>query len=256
MMPRTIMGEFDGRVALVTGGASGIGRATCVAFASRGAAVAVCDIDARGGQATVDMIRHGGGSAAFFPVDVTDESRVAAMVDAVLGQLGGLHMAYNNAGVEGMRVRLHETPTEHWRKVMSVNVDGVFFCMKYELAHMVEHGGGAIVNASSTFGLAGGAGGPYPASKHAVVGLTKSVALDYARDGIRVNSIHPGAIETPMIERLRADPVLGEALATMHPMGRMGEPEEIAEAVVWLCSDAASFVTGHTMVVDGGNLAV
>jgi NAD(P)-dependent dehydrogenase (short-subunit alcohol dehydrogenase family) len=250
------MADFDGKVALVTGGGSGIGRATCVAFASRGARVAVCDVDPIGGQATVDMVRARGDTSAFFEVDVTDEPQVAAMVDAVVEQLGGLHMAYNNAGVEGMRVRLHETPTEHWRKVMSVNVDGVYFCMKYELAHMVEHGGGAIVNASSTFGLAGGAGGPYPASKHAVVGLTKSVALDYAQDGIRVNSIHPGAIETPMIERLREDPVLGEALETMHPMGRMGEPEEIAEAVVWLCSDAASFVTGHTMVVDGGNLAV
>jgi NAD(P)-dependent dehydrogenase (short-subunit alcohol dehydrogenase family) len=174
----------------------------------------------------------------------------------VVGRFGGLHYAYNNAGVEGQRVRLHETSTDHWRKVMGVNVDGVFFCMKYELAHMVEHGGGAIVNASSTFGLAGGAGGPYPASKHAVVGLTKSVALDYATDGIRVNSVHPGAIETPMIDRLRGDPVLAQALETMHPMGRMGRPEEIAEAVVWLCSDAASFVTGHTMVIDGGNLAV
>ena len=138
---------------------------------------------------------------------------------------------------------------------MSVNVDGIFYCMKYELAHMLEHGGGAIVNASSTFGLAGGAGGPYPASKHAVVGLTRSVALDCAENGIRVNSVHSGGIDTPMIDRLRKDPVLGQALETMHPMGRMGQPEEIAQAVVWLCSDAESFVTGHTLVVDGGNLA-
>lgn len=249
------MGEFDNRVALVTGGASGIGRATCLAFASRGAQVAVADLDSRGGRATVEEIEAERGEARFFAVDVTDEMQVETMVDEVIGHFGALHMAYNNAGVEGQRVRLHETSTEHWRKVMSVNVDGIFFCMKYELAHMVEHGGGAIVNASSTFGLAGGAGGPYPASKHAVVGLTKSVALDYAEDGIRVNSVHPGAIETPMIERLRNDPILSEALATMHPMGRMGTPEEIAEAVVWLCSNAASFVTGHTMVIDGGNLA-
>ncbi len=178
------------------------------------------------------------------------------MVEAVIGHFGGLNCAYNNAGMEGQRVRLHETGTDHWRKVMSVNVDSVSFCMKYELAHMVEHGGGAIVNASSTFGLAGGAGGPYPTSKHAVVGLTKSVALDYATDRIRVNSIYPGAIETPMTDRPRDDPILAEALGTIHPMGRRGQPEEIAEAVVWLCSDAASFVTGHTMVVDGGNLAV
>ena len=250
------MGEFDGRVALVTGGGSGIGRATCLEFAARGARVAVCDIDAAGGAETVALVEADGGEAAFFPVDVTDEDLVRQMVAAVVAHFGRLDMAYNNAGVEGMRVRLHETPTEHWRTVMSVNVDGVYHCLKYELAHMVEHGGGSIVNASSTFGLAGGAGGPYPASKHAIVGLTKSVALDYALDGIRVNSVHPGAIETPMIERLRADPVLGEALATMHPMGRMGRPEEIAAAVVWLCSDAASFVTGHTLVVDGGNLAV
>lgn len=249
------MGNLDDRVALVTGGASGIGRAACLGFAGHGARVAVVDIDEPGGLATVEQIKTEGGEARFFAVDVTDETEVQTMVDEVVDHFGALHMAYNNAGVEGQRVRLHETSTEHWRRVMSVNVDGIFFCMKYELAHMVTHGGGAIVNASSTFGLAGGAGGPYPASKHAVVGLTKSVALDYAEDGIRVNSVHPGAIETPMIERLRDDPILSEALTTMHPMGRMGKPEEIAEAVVWLCSDAASFVTGHTMVIDGGNLA-
>jgi len=249
------MGSFNGRVALVTGGSSGIGRATCLAFADRGARVAVADIDSVGGSETVAQIAAAEGEAEFFPVDVTDEGQVEEMVHDVVERFGSLDMAYNNAGVEGMRVRLHETSTEHWRTVMSVNVDGIFFCMKYELARMLEQGGGAIVNASSTFGLAGGAGGPYPASKHAVVGLTKSVALDYAEDGIRVNSIHPGAIETPMIDRLRADPVLGEALATMHPIGRMGQPEEIAAAVIWLCSDEASFVTGHTLVADGGNLA-
>ena len=249
------MSELDNQVALVTGGGSGIGRATCLAFADRRARVAVADLDEPGGQQTVEQVKAAGGEARFFPVDVSDEIQVRAMISEVVDHFGALNVAYNNAGVEGRRVRLHETSTEHWRKVMSVNVDGLFFCMKYELAHMVDHGGGAIVNASSTFGLAGGAGGPYPASKHAVVGLTKSVALDYAEDGIRVNSVHPGAIETPMIERLRSDPILAEALATMHPMGRMGLPEEIAEAVVWLCSDAASFVTGHTMVIDGGNLA-
>lgn len=249
------MGSFNGRAALVTGGSSGIGRATCLAFADRGARVAVADVDSVGGSETVAQIGAAGGKAEFFPVDVTDEGQVQQMVHDVVERFGSLDMAYNNAGVEGMRVRLHETSTEHWRTVMSVNVDGIFFCMKYELAQMLDQGGGVIVNASSTFGLAGGAGGPYPASKHAVVGLTKSVALDYAEDGIRVNSIHPGAIETPMIDRLRADPVLGEALATMHPIGRMGRPEEIAAAVIWLCSDEASFVTGHTLVADGGNLA-
>jgi len=201
------------------------------------------------------QVERAGGEAEFFDVDVTDEAQVERMVKRVVERFGRLDVAYNNAGVEGQRVRLHETSTDHWRKVMSVNVDGIFFCMKYELPQMLEQGAGAIVNASSTFGLAGGAGGPYPASKHAVVGLTKSVALDYAEDGIRVNSIHPGAIETPMIERLRSDPILSEALATMHPMGRMGRPEEIAAAVVWLCSDEASFITGHTLVIDGGNLA-
>ncbi len=248
--------DFTGRVALVTGGGSGIGRATCLAFAERGARVIVGDIDATGGEETVTLVAAEGGTAAFHHVDVTDEESVRAFVAAAVAEWGRLDFAYNNAGVEGARIRLHETSTDHWRRVMSVNVDGIFFCMKYELAHMVAHGGGAIVNASSTFGLAGGAGGPYPASKHAVVGLTKSVALDYALDGIRANSVHPGAIETPMIDRLRDDPVLGEALATMHPMGRMGRPEEIAAAVTWLCSDEASFVTGHTLVVDGGNLAV
>jgi NAD(P)-dependent dehydrogenase (short-subunit alcohol dehydrogenase family) len=249
------MAEFESKVALVTGGGSGIGAATCRVFADRGARVALADIDETRGVAVAEQLRSGGADAAFFSVDVTAEEDVRTLIDGVVGHFGGLDMAYNNAGVEGQRVLLHETSTEHWRKVMSINVDGIFFCMKYELAHMVEHGGGSIVNASSTFGLAGGAGGPYPASKHAVVGLTKSVALDYAEMGIRVNSIHPGAIETPMIDRLRNDPILAEALETMHPMGRMGRPEEIAEAVVWLCSDAASFVTGHTLVADGGNLA-
>lgn len=249
------MGGFDGRVAVVTGGGSGIGRATCLAFAERGARVAVADVSTGGGRDTITEVRAAGGEAEFFEVDVTDEDQVAQMVRDIVDRFGSLDLAYNNAGVEGQRVRLHETSTDHWRRIMSINVDGIFFCMKYELAQMLVQGGGAIVNASSTFGLAGGAGGPYPASKHAVVGLTKSVALDYAEDGIRVNSIHPGAIETPMIERLRADPILGDALETMHPMGRMGRPEEIAAAVVWLCSDEASFVTGHTLVVDGGNLA-
>lgn len=217
--------------------------------------MSVADIAPDGGRETVEQIRVRGGDAEFFEVDVTDEARVRQMIDGIVGHWGGLHLAYNNAGVEGQRVRLHETSTDHWHRVMSVNVDGIFYCLKYELAHMVEHGGGANCQRVVHVRVGRWSSWSVPRQQARGGGTDQERGVGLRRRGIRVNSIHPGAIDTPMIERLRKDPLLGEALATMHPMGRIGTPEEIADAVVWLCSDGASFVTGHTLVVDGGNLA-
>ena len=248
--------SLEGKVALVTGGGSGIGRATCLAFARNGAQVVVADVVEGGGNETVDIIKQEGGEATFIKADVTREDDVKNLVAKTVETYGGLDYAFNNAGVEGEQAPLHELPTEEWLRVMDINANGVFYCLKHELTYMVEHGGGAIVNTSSIAGLMGTAtSAQYSASKHAVVGLTKSAALGYATAGIRVNSIHPGAINTPMIARVMEVPEVAELIEGLHPMGRVGEPEEVADTVVWLCSDEASFITGHTMVIDGGNRA-
>ena len=250
-------GQLDGKVALITGAGSGIGRASALAFAREGAKVAVADIVVEGGEETVRMVKEAGGEAFFIKVDVANAADVEAMVNAVVDTYGRIDCAYNNAGIEGRLASTDEYPEDVFDKVIDINLTGVWLCMKYELPHMLKQGSGAIVNTASGAGLIGVAGmSAYVASKHGVVGLTKTAALEYAKSGIRVNSVCPGLIQTPMVERITADqPQLGEALVAAEPVGRTGKPEEIAESVVWLSSDAASFVTGHAMSVDGGFVA-
>lgn len=245
------------KVALVTGASSGIGRAIAIAFAAKGAKVMVADLNEEGGHETVMMIKDAGGEAAFVKANVSKEADVKAMVDETVKTLGGLDYAANNAGIEGAPTGLHLTTAKDWQMTIDVNLTGVFFCLKHEIAYMLENNGGAIVNTSSIAGLRGMADlAPYIASKHGVTGLTRAAALEYAKQGIRVNSVHPGAIKTPMVARLEDEmPEMFAGIAAMHPVGRIGEPNEIGETVVWLCSDEASFVTGHQMAVDGGFMA-
>lgn len=252
-------GRVDGKVALVTGGASGIGRATALTFAREGAQLVIADMNAEGGQQTVHMITENGGEATFVQVDVSQVREVEAMISKAVETYGRLDCAHNNAGI-GSRPRapLHECTEETWDRVLAINLKGVWLCMKYEIIQMLKQGSGTIVNTASIMGLVGSWSGTaaYNASKHGVVGLTKTAALEYATSGIRVNAVCPGYIQTPLIEEaLTSNPALEAQIVARHPVGRMGKPEEIAEAVVWLCADAASFVTGHTMTVDGGYIA-
>ena len=242
-------GRLDGKIALVTGGSSGIGRASALAFAREGAKVVVADVTAEGGQETVRLIKEAGGEARFLKVDVARAAEVETLITQTVAAYGRLDCAYNNAGIEGAFVSTTEYPEADWDRVLAINLKGVWLCMKYEI--------GAIVNTASGAGLVGVAGlSAYVASKHGVVGLTKTAALEYAKAGIRVNAVCPGVIQTPMVARLTSQrPEMAEALVAAEPMGRTGKPEEIAEAVVWLCSEAASFVTGHAMSVDGGYVA-
>ena len=252
-------GQLNGKVALITGGASGIGRATALTFAREGAKLIIADMNEDGGQQTVHMITEHGGEATFVQVDVSRATEVEAMISKTVQTYGRLDCAHNNAGIGSRpRVLLHELSEESWERVISINLKGVWLCMKYEIIQMCTQGGGAIVNTASIMGLVGSwsRSGVYNASKHGVVGLTKTAALEYAKSGIRVNAVCPGYIRTPLIEEaLTSNPEMEAQIVARHPVGRMGRPEEIAEAVMWLCSDAASFVTGHTMTVDGGYVA-
>jgi NAD(P)-dependent dehydrogenase (short-subunit alcohol dehydrogenase family) len=248
-------GYLDGKAALVTGAGSGIGRATALACARDGAKIVVADMAVEGGEETVSMINSAGGKATFVLVNVTQAAEVEAMVAAAVSAYGRIDCAHNNAGIEGVFATTADYPEADWDRVMAVNLKGVWLCMKYESPQMLQQGGGAIVNTASLAGLVGAKRMPaYVASKHGVAGLTKTAALEYAKSGIRVNAVCPGIIHTSMVDRmfLSRRPDLEDRLAAVEPMGRLGKPEEVAEAVVWLCSDAASFVTGHTMTVDGG----
>lgn len=248
---------FKEKVALITGGSSGIGRAASLAFARQGARVAVADREPTGAVETARMIEEAGGSAAVFEVDVTKADDVASLIDTVVQTWGRLDCAFNNAGVGGEVAKTADYLEEEWDRIIDINLKGVWLCMKYEIPVMEKQGGGAIVNTASIYGLAGAAEYiAYNAAKHGVVGITKTAALEYAPDGIRINAVCPGYIRTPMtLPGIEANPELGRRMVSQTPMGRLGRPEEIAEAVVWLCSDAASFVTGHTMTADGGYMA-
>ncbi len=249
-------GLLEAKVALITGGSSGIGRATALVFAREGARVAVVARRELEGEKTVDLITQRGGEAIFIKTDVTQASQVKAMVEQTVEAFGHLDCAFNNAGRPGdAGAPTHEYPEDIWQQVMDVNLTGIFLCVKYELQQMVKQGKGVIVNDASVAGLRGSKeiSASYVASKHAIVGLTRSVALEYASEGIRVNAVCPGWILTAMVEgAFRRHPDLEASIIEQTALGRVGSPEEVAEAVVWLCSDAASYVTGHTLVVDGG----
>lgn len=249
--------KMDGRVAIVTGAASGIGRSTAVLFAREGAKVVVADWKEEGGEETVRQISDAGGSAVFVKVDVSKPSAVEAMVRKAVDTFGGLDYACNNAGIEGLMGATAECTEENWDRTIGINLTGVWLCMKNEIPEMLKRGGGAIVNMASVAGLVGFAGLPaYCASKGGVVLLTKAAALEYAKQGIRINAICPGVIRTAMVDRIVMEhPEMEAGLLATEPIGRLGAPEEIAEAVVWLCSDAASYVTGIPMPVDGGFVA-
>jgi len=248
-------GGLQGRVALVTGGASGIGRATALAFAREGAKVAIADVNAPGSDETLHLIRERGGEAVFVRTDVTQAVEVKAMIDEVVKAYGRLDCAFNNAGTVGKPSSTAQCTEEDWDWAIDVNLKGVFLCLKYEIIYMLRQGHGAVVNAASVAGLIGVKNNvAYVASKHGVVGLTKASALECAQAGIRVNAVCPGFVRTPILG-LDGTPEGESRYARLQPIGRLAQPEEVAEAVVWLCSDAASFVTGHTMSVDGGLVA-
>ena len=248
------MKEFEGKVALVTGGGSGIGRATALAFAREGARVVIGKRKVQRGEEVVRMIQAGGGTASFRRTDVLVAADIEALVEHTVKTYGRLDVAFNNSGVAGEVRPLAEQTEVDYDAVMDVNVKGVWLSMKYEIPRMLENGGGAIVNNSSIAGVIGFPGlGIYVASKHAVIGLTKNAALEYSAQGIRINAVNPAVIDTEMVDEL----VIGakttkDEMAALHPIGRIGRVEEVADAVLWLCSSKASFVTGHSLLVDGG----
>ncbi|WP_256300856.1 glucose 1-dehydrogenase [Haloarchaeobius salinus] len=248
------MNGIDGGVALVSGAASGIGRATAKRFAEEGASVVAADIDVEGGEETVSRIEADGGEATFVETDVTDEGDLATAVETAVETYGGLDFAFNNAGIEGDQVGFAEQDDANWNRVLDINLNGVFYAMREEIPAMLEGGGGAIVNTSSIAGILGFPNlSPYVASKHGVVGLTRTAAVEFSSDGLRVNAVLPGVIDTPMVARSgEEDPESMEATVAAIPADRLGQPEEIAAAVVWLCSEDASYVTGQPLPVDGG----
>ena len=246
---------FKNKVVIVTGASSGIGRAAAIAFANKGAKVVV--VDWIENIETVKLIKASGGEATFIRCDVSKNNDVKAMVEKTVATYGRVDYAFNNAGIEGISAPTQDCTEENWDKTIGINLKGIWLCMKYEIPEIQKQGKGAIVNCASVAGLVGFGGLPaYVASKHGVIGLTKTTALECAQLGIRVNAVCPGVIQTPMIDRLTGkDKTVIDQFTKLEPVGRFGQPEEIANAVVWMCSDKASFVTGHAMAVDGGFVA-
>jgi len=249
--------ELHGKVCIVTGGTSGIGRGAAVLFAKAGTKVVVAGRREVEGKETIDLVRAAGGDGLFVKTDVSQAAEVDALVQKTLEKFGRLDIAFNNAGIEGSWISIAEQSEETWDRTIDINLKGVWLCLKYEIKQMLKQGGGgAIVNMASVAGLMGSAGAAtYCASKHGVMGLTKAAALETARSGIRINVVCPAVIETPMGERLFGDPEVRKYALGLHPIGRFGTPMEVAEAVVWMCSDRASFMTGQSLVLDGGFLA-
>jgi len=261
---------FNGKVALVTGAAAGIGRASAQAFANEGAEVVVADIAVQGGEETVQSIMKNGGKAMFIQTDVTRADAVELLVGQIIKRFGRLDFAHNNAGIEGATSATADCTEESWDRTIAVNLKGVWLCMKHEIPQMLRQRGGVIVNTASVAGLVGVKGFcAYSASKHGIIGLTKTAALDYARHNIRINAVCPGLINTAMLERVVAGQMADDSseahsisqkaveayASSQQPVKRMGTPEEVAAAVIWLCSDAAAFMTGQTLVMDGGYTA-
>lgn len=250
------MAQFSEKVAIVTGSASGIGQAAARFYAREGAKVVVSDVDVEGGEETVEMIKADGGEAIFVKTDVSRPQDCENLVQSTLDEFGRLDFACNNAGIAGEQNPTADYTIEGWQKMISINLSGVFYCMKYEIPAMLDAGGGSIVNMASILGEVGFAGAPaYVTAKHGVVGLTQNAAVEYGQSGIRINAIGPGFIHTPLISELEENKETKEQLVALHPIGRLGQPEEVAELVIWLSSDKASFVTGSYYPIDGGYLA-
>jgi NAD(P)-dependent dehydrogenase (short-subunit alcohol dehydrogenase family) len=248
---------LEGKVGLVTGGTSGIGRDTAVLFAKEGVKVVVAGRRELEGKETIELVRAAGGDGLFVKADVSIASEIEGLIQKSVEKFGSLDVAFNNAGIEGVWLPIIRQSEEDWDRTIDINLKGVWLCLKYEIRQMLKQGGGgAIVNMASITGLVGSAGAAaYTASKHGVIGLTKAAALENARSGIRINAVCPGAIETPMANRIFGAPAIHKYVLSCHPIGRFGRPMEIAEAVVWMCSDRASFMTGQSLVLDGGFLA-
>jgi NAD(P)-dependent dehydrogenase (short-subunit alcohol dehydrogenase family) len=256
-LEKTMTLELEGKVGLVTGGTSGIGRDTAVLFAKAGAKVIVAGRREVEGEETVELVRAAGGDGLFVKTDVSKALEVEALIQKTTEKFGRLDVAFNNAGIEGVLSPIIRQSEEDWDRTITINLKGVWLCLKYEIRQMLKQGGpGAIVNMASVLGLVGSIGAAaYSASKHGVIGLTQTAALENAKSGIRINAVCPGFIETPMADRIFRAPGAHKYIVGCHPIGRLGQPMEIAEAVVWMCSDRASFMTGQSLVLDGGFLA-
>lgn len=249
------MHGLEGKVAIVTGGGSGIGQSTALAYAREGVKVVVSDVDEQGGAESVRLIEEQGGEARFVRADVSKPAEVEQLIRATVEAFGKLHFACNNAGISAPSAMLPDFPLDGWDRLVAVNLSGVFYCMKYEIPEMLKVGGGVIVNVASIAGVIGfPASAGYVATKHGVIGLTKVAALEYGRQGIRAAAVCPAYIQTPMLER-SVPPEAYQHSVSLHPIGRLGRPEEVAETIIWLCSDGAGFITGSAILVDGGYIA-